>query len=435
MRRFESTQSPSAQRGMAALVVVTVLFIITSLVAAYTSRNLIFEQRTSANQYRSTQAFEAAEAGIEWSLALLNHGHITSACESSTDTSAKSFRKRYLKDIDLDTGIIEPRFPALDDVHMPGCVFDGSNWSCDCPSDTPRALVAPAGASVYPAFRVRFTAVAGQPGVVRIESNGCTRLDNSCLNFPAQGSGSEGRATVSALVALASGLASPPAAPLTVRGDVNTGGGLSLNAYNTDVPTGGVTIQARGAVNAAGFSLVSTPGMPGSLSVIDNDGSLPADVVLASGDIWGVFTSVFNMWPRIYPQQPAAFKLDCGIAGCSADTVRTAASLNPGRVLWLQGDLVLDSAGDIGSPTDPVLLVVTGNFSTTGASTRVYGLVYVQSGDWVNAGSAEVHGAVIAEGNLTGTGSPVLVYDAAILKRLRLATGSFVRVPGGWKDF
>ncbi|MBK7062382.1 MAG: hypothetical protein IPH51_18705 [Rubrivivax sp.] len=33
-----------------------VLFFIMSLVAAYTSRNLIFEQRTSANQLRSTQA-------------------------------------------------------------------------------------------------------------------------------------------------------------------------------------------------------------------------------------------------------------------------------------------------------------------------------------------------------------------------------------------
>jgi hypothetical protein len=32
------------------------LFFIISMVAAYTSRNLIFEQRTSANQYRSTQA-------------------------------------------------------------------------------------------------------------------------------------------------------------------------------------------------------------------------------------------------------------------------------------------------------------------------------------------------------------------------------------------
>jgi Tfp pilus assembly protein PilX len=84
------------QRGAAALVVVMVLFFIVALVAAYTSRNLIFEQRTSANQYRSTQAFEAAEAGIDWALAMLNGGRIDAACRAHTDASTTddSFRQR-----------------------------------------------------------------------------------------------------------------------------------------------------------------------------------------------------------------------------------------------------------------------------------------------------------------------------------------------------
>ena len=67
---------PSAQRGAAALIVVMLLFFIISLVAAYAGRNLIFEQRTSTNQYRATQAFEAAEAGLEWALAMLNGGRV-----------------------------------------------------------------------------------------------------------------------------------------------------------------------------------------------------------------------------------------------------------------------------------------------------------------------------------------------------------------------
>lgn len=427
MNRITSNQVRSTQRGMAALVVVTVLFIVTSLVAAYTSRNLIFEQRTSANQYRSTQAFETAEAGIEWSLAMLNHGHITASCDTSTDTTANSFRQRYL-DVDSSNGTITPRIRSSGETLLPSCVFNGSGWSCNCPTNAAPLLDVPAGAGVYPAFRVRFTAVSGMPGMVRIESNGCTRLDNGCLNFPAQGTGNEGRATVSALVALASGLASPPAAPLTVRGDVNAGGSLSLSAYNTDVPTGGVTIQAKGSVNTAGVSLFSVPSVPGNLSVIDNDASLPP-----TSD--RMFTSVFNMWRDTYRQQPAAIPLDCGLTGCSSDMVRAAAALNPGRMLWLQGDLVLDGAGDVGSVTQPVLLVVTGNFIATGASVHVYGLVYVQASDWASAGSALVQGAVIAEGKLDGTGSPTFVYDAAILQRLRLTTGSFVRVPGGWKDF
>ena len=51
------------QSGAASLVVVLMLFFVIALVSAYTSRNLIFEQRTANNQYRSTQALEAAEAG------------------------------------------------------------------------------------------------------------------------------------------------------------------------------------------------------------------------------------------------------------------------------------------------------------------------------------------------------------------------------------
>ena len=44
-------------RGAASLIVVLLLFLVLSLTAAYTSRNLIFEQKTSANQARATMAF------------------------------------------------------------------------------------------------------------------------------------------------------------------------------------------------------------------------------------------------------------------------------------------------------------------------------------------------------------------------------------------
>ena len=84
-----------ARRGVATLVVVMVLFFILALTAAYTNRNLIFEQKTSSNQYRSTQAFEAAEAGLEWALAQLNGGLVNSSCQPD-NTNGRSFRDRYL---------------------------------------------------------------------------------------------------------------------------------------------------------------------------------------------------------------------------------------------------------------------------------------------------------------------------------------------------
>ena len=59
VRLMDTCRVRGHQRGVATLAVVMVLFFIIALTAAYTSRNMIFEQKTSANQYRSTLAFEA----------------------------------------------------------------------------------------------------------------------------------------------------------------------------------------------------------------------------------------------------------------------------------------------------------------------------------------------------------------------------------------
>nr|WP_316644623.1 pilus assembly PilX N-terminal domain-containing protein [uncultured Roseateles sp.] len=450
------------QQGLAALVVVTILFIVTSLVAAYTNRNLVFEQRTSANQYRSTQALEAAEAGVEWALAMLNSGVITANCSASTNTADTSFRTRYLN-ID-SAGNITPRPSASGVPLWPSCVFNGSTgWTCDCPSNQAPALTMPTGSGVFPAFRVSFVAVSpdpggtpGQPGVVRIVSNGCTRLDNGCLNFPSQATEGEGRATLSVLIALAGALNSKPLAPLTVRGDLADT--LALTASNPDTQSGGITIHAKGTASpsSSGRVLTSTAGTPASLSVLQMDASLPANKdnselpALPAGYKWGLFSQTFNAWAQSYQQQPATLTVPCPNTGCTAAAVRDLVLLNPGRPLWIQGQLLLDSAVEIGSTSTPVLLVVTGDDAagasvTASAAATVKGAIYLQDrlvlnsttpGNlWTDTAGASVQGAVIAEGNLGGSGSPTFAYDAAILNRLRLATGSFVRVPGGWKDF
>lgn len=432
--RSQGSRRRRAQRGVASLIVVMALFFIVSLVAAYTSRNLIFEQRTSANQYRSTQAFEAAEAGLEWALAQVNGGRVGATCLAAGATAADtSFRQRYLA-IAAD-GQVTPRLRSNGTGLWPSCVFNGTDWICDCPTDAAPALSMPNGAGVFPAFRVRFSAVTGAPpGVIRIESNGCTRLDDNCLDFPAQAAAGEGRATVSALVALKAAVTTPPAAALTARLNLDMGG-AELAAYNTDPAAGGVTIQAGGNVNQAGLVLRSTPGTPAALSVIANDAGLapPDDLTLPITGAERFFAGVFGVRRDSYRDQPAARVLTCPIAGCDAATLRDAVMMNPGRAVWVQGDLLLDSAGDIGTAAAPVSLVVTGAVTFSAGGVRVFGLLYSQGGAW--SGTGEVHGATVVESTLTGAAAPVLVYDAAILSRLRLTQGSFVRLPGGWRDF
>lgn len=434
----------ATQAGAASLIVVMVLFFLMSLVAAYTGRNLVFEQRTAANQYRATQAYEAAEAGLEWALTMLNSGRIDANCsEAGATTADTSFRQRYLT-IDSSSGTVAPR-PAPSGVAglWPSCVSDGAGgWNCSCPSATLPSLTAPSGSGVFPAFRVRFTSDGlSRPGLVRIESNGCTRLDNACLNHPATAQDLEGRANVAAIVALASALPTPPGAALSVLGNA---AGSSLALYNTDVDLGGMTAQAGGSINggnvaASGWTLRSVPGTPGTSSVVQNEAALSA--LAAEPD--RAFASVFTMWPATFRAQQAAVVVTC-LADCRSD-LANAVAMNPDRVIWATttdptASIVLASAGDIGSApgpsvAGPAVIVMDRPVDVTASGVSIFGFVYSRSGDWTGTNPVNVQGAAFVEGNLAATANASIVMDGAVLKSLRLRSGSFVRAPGGWDDF
>ena len=433
------------QRGVASLVVVAVLFLILSLVAAYTNRNLIFEQRTSGNLHRSTQAFEAAEAGVEWALTMLNAGRIDASCAPSADPADTSFRQRYLA-IDAASGVVAPAgvlTAAFESTVWPSCVFNGTDWNCSCPAAGALALEAPPGAGIFPAFRVRFSrASVTQPGVVRLQVNGCTRLDDDCLDFPARAIGGEGRATVTTLIALRSGLPAPPLAALTVQGDVTSTG--TLQAVNTDAGAGGIALHiGNDLAPPAPVIVTGPPGTPAEEARRDDAAlaALPTDRSAPYTDAT-VFTHTFALWPDLYRGQPGAVVLDCN-AGCNAQDVRDAAQAHPGRVLWADGDVRLAGGGDIGSPGAPVLLVVAGRDGDGDGAFEAeveigvdfHGLLLVHADQWNSGGNGTVRGAVVSDGDLAGNGAFGVVYDRAVLERLRWTTGSFVRVPGGWRDF
>ena len=139
---------PLQQRGAAALGVSFLLLFVLTLVVGFASRNLIFEQRSSANQARSTQAFEAAEAGLQWAQAMLNSGTpIGADCEASAAPGDAAFRERFLA-YDAASQRFAPR--TWDDAGTPvalqaACVLDERGWSCSCPSAGHPTLAAPVG--------------------------------------------------------------------------------------------------------------------------------------------------------------------------------------------------------------------------------------------------------------------------------------------------
>lgn len=428
-----SSRRPS-QRGTAALLTVMVLVLVMSVTFAFANRSLIFEQRTAANQLRSTQALEIADAGLEWTLAMLNHKYsVTSTCASPGASSDTTYSLRHLS-INSQTGVI-----ASKGVRS-ACVIGNNGTTptlnCACPvSGDP----APSGSGAH--FSIEFTAFTLRPDLVRVTSRGCTAteaagtFDSRCM---ANGStnASDGAATVSAVFAQIPAVFPSPKAALTARGDVNwQGAGASLYVANTDAATNGITINAGGTVvTDAHVNLVSAPGTPqGSdtgLSVVDGDSTLAT----MDGDRY--FTSLMGTTKADFYNNELTLKLT-SVSQLDSITEND-------RMVWLgpppgqaPGTFEI-TGGTFGTLQKPIVFVVNGNVSIRG-NTTINGVFYSTAAtlDNTGGGNSFLRGAVISEGDYTSSnGSREVVYDSDILTRLWKDTSlsRFVRVPGSWTD-
>lgn len=439
IRRAPAACRRSGQRGAAALIVVMVLFFVMSLVAAYASRNIIFEQRTASNQYSNAVSLEAANAGLDWALALLNGSRIDLNCTPNSASTNDSFRQRYLQ-VDPDSGEVTVPADVSAGPRWPSCWYNRAtqDWVCSCPTSGAAAPASLPSDPFTPAFRVRFIRILDaqdfmapsqpRPGVVAVEVNGCTSWnDSNCMDFaPKVKNRCQG--TVCAQLALSSGLKSPPVAAITARAAMDFGG-AAVTAANTAPGSSGQTVVAGQAINQTGMTLLGPPGMPAARTVFAADAGLANPLFTPER----MFAALFGVWPSTYVEQPGAVKVNCA-GGCDSAMVRNAIDANPGRVIVLQGNVALDGGASIGTATDPAVLVATGNFGFS-APTDVYGLVYSRATTWTTSGTGKVVGAMVAEGAIAGNGAYTVNYAGDLLNRLRVASGSFVMVPGSWKDY
>ena len=418
---------PHGQRGAAALIVTMALFFAMLLVAAFANRNLVFEQRTSTNQYRSTQAFEAAEAGLEWALAQLNSPQrIGTDCLAAADATAPSFRRRYLTQATGNTGFAGTTWldGTVATPLQPSCVRTDTGWNCSCPAQGPATLVAPTGRGPNPAFTLQFLA-GGKPGMVRVVSRGCTSLAGACV--PGSATTADASARVEVALALLPALGTPPAAPLTVRGRVNAT--AALGVHNPDAASGGIALHAGAGVNAPLIRVTAPAGASMAEAWAGNDPSLAA----LTPDRF--FASYFGLDKSGWKNQPMVRVLNCS-GNCGAALVEAVNAAGGSAMIWVNGDLTLEGPVVLGSPEHPVVIVVEGAARLSGA-VHLHGVVYGASASWDNAAppSALLRGALIAEGDFSGNGAADLFYDAAVLAALKSQGGSFARVSGSWRDF
>ena len=426
-RRDLRADRSAAQRGVAALAVTMLLVFVMLLGVGFVNRNLVFEQRASVNQYRSTQAFEAAEAGLEWALSQLGRNQrIGPDCLTTADATATSFRSRHLVH-DASSGAIDPlTWPDGATVRplSAACMRSDDGWTCSCPSTGHPALAAPAGRTPAPAFNVSFEAV-GRPGLVRAVAVGCSNAGGVCV--PGTATPADASARAEALFALLPALRSAPAAALTARGAIHAGT-AAFGVHNADSASGGLAINAGGSVHIAAAHIGTLPGASTADAIAANDPQLAA---LTPGQF---FAGYFGLDKGAWSRRPIVKRMAC-TGDCTAALVALVADAPEPSLVQIEGNLRIGGPLALGSVERPILIVASGAVQLTG-DVSLTGVLYGTALTWTGTSpNARVRGALIVEGDYQGDATPEIVYDARLLARLRGYAGSFARVNGSWRDF
>ena len=430
------------ERGAATLVVVMVMFLIVAMLAAYANRNLIFEQRVASNYVRSAVSHEAAEAGLEWTLAQLNGGKINDACEP-VEKGTSSFRQRYLG-IDSATGMLTSLAPFKNPPTIATCTRAAANggWKCQCPE--PSAVLSGssvvAGNEAQPSFNIAIEPIT-RNGVLRILARGCNDAQIiTCHSLYVKDVDAANAMLLSASfvrleAAFLSALRVPPAAPLISKLSLSVGA-QGVGLHNSDPRSAGVLFISGEAVpsSLSEDRLDSIPGTPGRRAMFQDQTLQDVPTDGAEGKtVRSLFGHYFGMPKEAYRLQPAMKRISCD--GDCGQTLLDAYAAGA-RMLWVNGNLEISSEIELGTDAEPVVLVVAGPVVLSGGM-RLHGVLYA-GGDfgWRNDSGkpALLNGAAIVEGHVNISGAVDFWYLPSIMDRLNKDTGSFVRVSGSWSD-
>jgi hypothetical protein len=440
-----STISRGRQRGAAALAASMLLLFASSIVVFYLNRGLIFEQKTSANQLRSTAAFEVAEAGIEWATGMLNRPYDIDANCALLASANVSFLRRYIQ-----TG-----YPGNTGVQVtantfPGCKVNGTTLTCRCPAPSGSEQVANPGTALESSFTVAFSAVndpvtgTQDPTAVRVTSTGCTPQAGMCKPLTAGSAATTGasdaNATVSVILKLSPTLRAAPSAALTCGTSCAVGG--SYDIVNYEVASNGYLVNAGTSITSGGGTNYYTiPGQPVQNALIPNDPSLSS---LSSADPTCTNSAMFNAYFGTSLAQYAASPEVKVLPGCNNPStcgglVNTA--YNEGwRSFYFPDGMDLNNSAPFtvlgaAAAGQGVNLVSPGDININGNIT-INGLVFSNSSNFndLGTGTANINGAIISCAAYNNNGSGTLSYNSAALGGSGLRPGLMVRVPGSWRD-
>lgn len=403
------THSLKLQRGVASLLTAVVLLTCITLVALFTSKTVVTETKTTADEYRTSQATSAAQAAMDQAFVYY-----------SVNRTIDRFRNATTAPYAL-TGVA-------------GADGAGKSYNPDYNITSPMAITLTAGSQTTTA-QFYFNNTQGN-----ICNNPAGFVRNKAL-IVATGWSDDGVATRTITQCVDNGKIlkdKGPSQPVVTHGSIGIAGNATLiNRFtNSNVWTGG-SLGSAGAAFATYLRPADekvtdlswdelTAGCPNPCSPGSGSGSNHVRLVSNtkagfSVDVIGDDPTLGNLTAdELFALFFADSRTDVKDAAAENGQLFTGANISQAvgkeGLIWIEGNA---TATNIGVPPDtstnpvtpakPVVLIVNGDL-TIGANIKIYGLVYVIGTLTIN-GSPEVFGSIISESGATsGNGSPTIVY-------------------------
>jgi Tfp pilus assembly protein PilX len=405
------------ETGVIALVVAVTLLVLSSLAVFYSGGNAVNEMRLASNHVRTKQAFMAAQAGLNHALNYMKNGGIDHDGVTgvdpitSTPLAAGSYSVAF-----CDASAVTSACPTAP---------PSTPISCTTPTSFTRVLVyscgwSDDGTAVHKSTQV----VSGSPG-----TPGGSR----------------------------------PPLPLIAKGAANllTGGATVVNYFNDftvwsgdsflgqsntgktfvrDVatyPTPDPTFDFRNTGNSpacnnppAGY-ICSTQGSSTGFDVIQGDPNLSTKTVNT------LFSESFGTTQTDYRDNVAAYRVD--VKSTPTLTNRNSTDIADiggmrDTAIWVDGNVTIQNL-TIGTPTQPVILIVNGNLDLMG-NVEINGLVFV-TGSVGGTGGGTVYGNITVAGTANSGGNLLIVYDPFKSKGDSpfSEAGMPGKLNGSWKDW
>jgi hypothetical protein len=382
------------QRGFATLLTSLIILVGITLITLFTARTTLMEQRMSANHYRSSQAFYAAQAALEIGIGYINQYGIN-----------------HLLDIDL-LGIDFP------------------------PSSHPLK-------QEYP-FKTGATLLLQSPTNPNNPTN--------CYQLIATGESDDqiGSRTISQCVTtLDISRGDGPEQPVISRLGVSLSGSAAvINRYGNTTIWSGDPVTLGNSTKLGTYIRDNNTALSADTTVLESTDSTDATQAISSSNL-GIGFDIIDSDPALSGLTADDFFDNTFVL--SRDQIKTLAQ-NAGQyftdydiadtdgltgLIWIEGDSSLSGNKIIGTSTQPAIVIFNGDADITGTPT-IYGLVYVR-GQLKIAGTISVVGASVIEGDPTvnATGTINQVFAPSLLQNDNgpPLVGLTVAVAGTWKDW